>query len=85
MSVVAAAGLTDCEACLWNGAAGGHSVPYFIPPFIPSQPPPASCLNAAPVKLLLAREPLADFLPHALARAYKPASTERTVVAVMPK
>lgn len=41
--------------------------------------------KGAPVKLLLAREPLADFLPHALARAAKPASTERTVVAVMPK
>jgi hypothetical protein len=40
---------------------------------------------AAPLKLLVAREPLADFVPHALARAYKPTAAERTVVAVMPK
>jgi len=28
---------------------------------------------------------MADFLPHALARASKPAAAERTVVAVMPQ
>ena len=41
--------------------------------------------GGAPIKLLLARETMADFLPHALVRASKPAAAERTVVVVMPQ